>query len=258
MTEIPEEGEGEEIPDKNYNPEQIFNSEDNIDSEFKQNYSHEIEGTPMFGEDNNSDNEDQIFSNFLWNNEISEKKDIQQSNIYSSVDYIQMSSAKKNICSKIQYELKTDELKIVKIQSKVRQFLAKKKLRALKQIKYIKNQQINISINKLKLLAWRTITNVYLLYKEAKRLVKLWKYLDENSKDANEPMYYQHCQDLKEMNYIEIKFRRCIFRKVREYLKIIPYEWRQSYVKLIDCKIYNREMGNKLRFIQNMQFKKSE
>ena len=64
-----------------------------------------------------------------------------------------MSSAKKNITSKIQLEWQIDEQKIIKIQSKIRQFLAKKIVKALKQLKYIKSQQVNISINKMKILS---------------------------------------------------------------------------------------------------------
>ena len=161
----------------------------------------------------------------------------------------------KNICSKIQTELKSDESKIIKIQSKIRQFLSKKQFKVLKQLKYIKSQQISVSLNKLKLTAWRVISNIYLLHRETKRQVKLCKYLDENNKDKDEQMYYQYWQDIKDINFIEKKFRRWIFRKAREYLKTIPSEWRQSYVKLIDCKICNREMNNRLRYIQNMQFK---
>lgn len=256
MTEIPEEGEGDEGPDKNFNPEQIFNSVDNIENSSSLNIWAEIQNTPMFGEnDTDVDCSNNLFSNFLWNNEISDKKVIDSINGFSSADYIQMSSAKKNITSKIQLEWQIDEQKIIKIQSKIRQFLAIKIVKALKQLKYIKSQQVNISINKMKLLSWRSITKFYIMHRETNKLVKSCKYLVENNKDTNDPMYYQHWESIKDIYFIERKFRKCLFRKVREYLKTIPYEWRQSYVKLIDCKIYNREMNNRLKFFQNMQVK---
>ena len=252
MTEIPEEGEGEDAGDKSIIPAQsskIINDEENFDDTNQDQINNEEE-KQAYEDYEESENEKSLFSNYLCTNEISDKKIVNQSLDFDSnkqnlqesqslmMDYIQMSSAKKDKSTKLLEMSDKDKSKIIKIQSKYRQVLAKRQLKTLKQINFIKHQQVKISSSKQKMTAWRIITAFYILHREAKRLIKAWKYLQEWHKDLNEEQYYNFCNNMRELKFIERKFRKSIFKKVREYLKTIPYQWRQSYVKLIDWKIY--------------------
>lgn len=267
MTEIPEEGEGEDAGDKSIIPAQsskIINDEENFDDTNQDQINNEEE-KQAYEDYEESENEKSLFSNYLCTNEISDKKIVNQSLDFDSnkqnlqesqslmMDYIQMSSAKKDKSTKLLEMSDKDKSKVIKIQSKYRQVLAKRQLKTLKQINFIKHQQVKISSSKQKVTAWKIITAFYILHREAKRLIKAWKYLQEWHKDLNEEQYYNFCNNIRELNFIERKFRKSIFKKVREYLKTIPYQWRQSYVKLIDWKIYNREVNNRLLFVQKLR-----
>ena len=139
MTEIPEEGEGEEAGDKSLypsQPSQIIKNEDEWNSN-KINESNTNENNELINNFEESENEKELFSNYLCTNEISEKKIECQSldldlmhNLKEvrslNLDYIQMSSAKKSKATKMLDISEDEKISIIKIQSKFRQFLAKK------------------------------------------------------------------------------------------------------------------------------------
>ena len=167
MTEIPEEGEGEDAGDKSIIPAQsskIINDEENFDDTNQDQINNEEE-KQVYEDYEESENENSLFSNYLCMNEISDKKIVNQSLDFDSnkqnfqesqslmMDYIQMSSAKKDKSIKLLEMSDKDKSKVIKIQSKYRQVLAKRQLKTLKQINFIKHQQVKISSSKQKVTA---------------------------------------------------------------------------------------------------------
>jgi hypothetical protein len=72
----------------------------------------------------------------------------------------------KNIMS--EFDKGYDVKKVIFIQSKYRQKVAKQKFKELKQRSYVSAQQKSLSSNKKKVLALRVISNTWLLYREAR------------------------------------------------------------------------------------------
>jgi hypothetical protein len=72
----------------------------------------------------------------------------------------------KNIMS--EFDKGYDVKKVIRIQSKYRQKVAKQKYKEMKQRSYVSAQQKSLSSNKKKVLALRVISNTWLLYREAR------------------------------------------------------------------------------------------
>ncbi|CAI2385994.1 unnamed protein product [Moneuplotes crassus] len=204
---------------------------------------HKVHETPAFGHKD-------PFSNFLCSNEVATP----QKEVLLVKKDPEMQIFKENASKKIspEFDHDYDINKLIKLQSLFRQILAQRKLKEMKQRSNIIQQQRSLTSNKRKIIALRSITRVWLLYKEAKIAAEKCTYLDENAKSGLEEPYHYYCDTMNDLKYIEVQFRQRIFKRAREYLKTIPYECRQSYVKLIDCKIYQREMNNKLKVMQKV------
>jgi antitoxin component of MazEF toxin-antitoxin module len=204
--------------------------------------------TPMFGDRLNSDSTSDLFNNFLCNTELSTQK---KEPIFPPKTTVKSAEITKNILKEL--ELSKEDKIIIKIQTRWRQFLAIRKVEEMRKRKFINERQKKLENNKQKVEALRVISQLWIVFKEAKRMAQAWKYLDEERKEVPDEVYFHHCGEIKYLKLMEGFFRKRLFRKVRVYLKTIPYEWRQSYVKLIDWRIYQREVNNKLKFVQKMR-----
>ncbi|CAI2386030.1 unnamed protein product [Moneuplotes crassus] len=214
-----------------------------FETQQKNTSGNKIEDTPAFGSKD-------PFSSFLCSNEISTQKKERPIANNKIAKPIFEEEVSKNILP--EFDQDYDIEKIIKLQSLFRQILAERKLKEMKQRSYIIKQQRSLSSNKRKIIALRTITHVWLMYKEAKIAAQKCTYLDENAKESPEEPYHYYCDTMADLKFIEVQFRQRIFKKTREYLKTIPYECRQSYVKLIDCKIYQREINNRLKVMKKV------
>lgn len=177
----------------------------------------------MFGEKFEDENDDKLFSSFLCQNDMStQKKDQSHFTLGKSEAKSKINDVTKNILS--EFDKSYDVDKVIKIQARYRQHLAQVKFKEYKQRRYISMQQCALASNKQKIVALRVISKIWILFKEARRMVANCKYLQDNNKDTTEEPYHFLCQDMKDLKYIESQFRKGLFRKVREYLKTTPYE----------------------------------